>query len=213
MQLHHGGPWWVTWTHWFLDLGEVPQEGWGNIGAAGSGGGGCEYLPVVVSLVSLLLQISSSVLQDWALCLFHPRTFISTWDFGLLHGLWTRFNPLVLVAQQPMMGNSLPQPQVLSSCSCFHPKGGVRLLLSLCVPLFLICNLSFHLVSFHFTMTEPFPGLWGIWRQKYDRVDVKTYFFSLQIFFFNEVWLIYNIIQVSAVQHSDSQILKVILHL
>ena len=62
-------------------------------------------------------------------------------------------------------------------------------------------------------MTEPFPGLWGIWRQKYDRVDVKTYFFSLQIFFFNEVWFICNIIQVSAVQHSDSQILKVILHL
>lgn len=70
------------------------------------------------------------------LCLVHPRTFISTWDFGLLHGLWTWFNPLVLVAQQPMMGNSLPQPQVLSSYSCFRPKGGVRLLLPLCVPLF-----------------------------------------------------------------------------
>ena len=28
------------------------------------GGGGCQYLPVVVSLASLLLQILSSVLQD-----------------------------------------------------------------------------------------------------------------------------------------------------
>ena len=152
-----------------------------------SRGWGCQYLPVVVSLASLLLRITSSVLKHWALCLAHPRTFISAWDFGLLRGLcpmaeW--FSPMVLVAQQPVMGNSLPQPPILSSYSCFHSKGGVRLLLPLCMPLFLICNLSFHLVSFRFTMTEPFPGLWGIWRQKYNRVDVKTYFFPFSVFFF-----------------------------
>ena len=181
MQLHMGAPGESSEPIGFSTLGRSHGRDWEY---RNSRGWGCQYLPVVVSLASLLLRITSSVLKHWALCLVHPRTFISAWDFDLLRGLWAWFSPLVLVAQQPVTGNSLPQPRILSSYSCFHSKGGVRLLLPLCMPLFLICNLSFHLVSFHFTMTEPFPGLWGIWRQKYNRVDVKTYFFSLQSFFF-----------------------------
>lgn len=96
---------------------EGMRELWSNSGWGG-GANTCQLWSV---LASLLLQILSSVLRTEApLPCPPPGLLFRLEDFGLLHGLWTWFNPLVLVAQQPMV--FLPQPQVLSSYSCFRPK-------------------------------------------------------------------------------------------
>ena len=183
MQLHHGGPWWVIWTHWFLDLGEVPWKGWGTLEQQRVGVGGantCQLWSVWPLCFS----------RSWALCsrtepfalstpglLFRLGTLACCMDSGLGSTLWFWWH------NNPWWGLPCPSLRFSAPTPVSVPREESDYSFLCVCHFFLICNLSSHLVSFRFTTTEPFPGLWGIWRQKYDRVDVETYFFPFRVFF------------------------------
>ena len=114
-----------------------------------------------------------SVLQHWVLPL-NPlscpsQNFHSVLGLWLSAGPWTWFN--LLVAQLSAMGIPCPSLRFSRPHPGFHLQGRSQASPSPLLPTFFDLELSTLSCNYLF-MSEPLPGLWGLWKQKYDRVRV-----------------------------------------